>query len=264
LHDFLDEWSQNGKHLQPEIANYLKGHFLGEPLRDWDISRPAPYFGFEIPDYPGNYWYVWFDAPIGYMASTKQWCDRTGNRFDDWWKSKDTEIHHFIGKDITYFHTLFWPGMLKVSGYGPVENVSVHVHGFLTINGEKMSKSKGTFVNARTYLDNLDPSYLRYFYASKLNDRVDDLDLSLDEFIAKVNTDLVGKVVNLASRSAKFVEKLGLSAAYPDDGGLFEQAAAAGDEIAEAYESCDYSRATRLIMALADRANPFVEQAKPW
>jgi methionyl-tRNA synthetase len=264
LHEFLEEWSQNGEHLQPEIANYLKGHFLGEPLRDWDISRPAPYFGFEIPDYPGNYWYVWFDAPIGYMASTRQWCDRTHQKFDDWWKSPDTEIHHFIGKDITYFHTLFWPGMLKVSDYGPVENVHVHVHGFLTVNGEKMSKSKGTFVNARTYLNHLDPSYLRYFYAAKLNDRVDDLDLSLDEFIAKVNTDLVGKVVNLASRTAKFVELTGLSKQYPDDGGLFANAAKVGDEIVEAYESCDYSRAMRHIMQLADAANPFVEDNKPW
>ncbi len=264
LHEFLEEWSQNGKHLQPEIANYLKGHFLGEPLRDWDISRPAPYFGFEIPDYPGNYWYVWFDAPIGYMASTQQWCDRHGQKLDDWWKSKNTEIHHFIGKDITYFHTLFWPGMLKVSGYGPAENVHVHVHGFLTVNGEKMSKSKGTFVNARTYLNKLDPSYLRYFFASKLNDRVDDLDLSLDEFIAKVNTDLVGKVVNLASRTAKFVEQMGLSKAYPNDGGLFSQAATLGDKIAEAYEACDYSHAMRLIMQLADQANPFVEENKPW
>jgi methionyl-tRNA synthetase len=264
LHEFLEDWSQNGKHLQSEIANYLKGHFLGEPLRDWDISRPAPYFGFEIPDYPGNYWYVWFDAPIGYIASTQQWCNRHGQKLDDWWKSKNTEIHHFIGKDITYFHTLFWPGMLKVSGYGPVENVHVHVHGFLTVNGEKMSKSKGTFVNARTYLNNLDPSYLRYFFASKLNDRVDDLDLSLDEFIAKVNTDLVGKVVNLASRTAKFVEQTGLSKKYPDDGGLFANAVELGNEIAEAYESCDYSRAMRLIMQLADQANPFVEENKPW
>ncbi len=268
LHEFLEEWSQNGKHLQPEIANYLKGHFLGEPLRDWDISRPAPYFGFEISDYPGNYWYVWFDAPIGYMASTQQWCDRHGRKFDDWWKSNDTEIHHFIGKDITYFHTLFWPGMLKVSGYGPVENVHVHVHGFLTVNGEKMSKSKGTFVNARTYLNHLDPSYLRYFYASKLNDRVDDLDLSLDEFIAKVNTDLVGKVVNLASRTAKFVEHTGLSKQYPyeiDTQGYFETAwENTGVLIAEAYEQCDYSHAMRLIMALADRANQFVDSEKPW
>ena len=262
LHGFLDQWTQSGDHLQPEIANYLKGHFLGDPLRDWDISRPAPYFGFEIPDSPGNFWYVWFDAPIGYMASTKQWCDRTGEEFDTWWRSPDTEIHHFIGKDITYFHTLFWPGMLKTAGYSlPTK---VHIHGFLTVDGEKMSKSKGTFVMARTYLNHLDPSYLRYFYASKLSSRVDDLDLSLEEFAAKVNTDLVNKVVNLASRSAKFVEKTGLSQKYPDDGGLFEHAAKLGEEIAQAYEECEFSKAMRLIMSLADRANPFVEENKPW
>ena len=263
LHGFLNEWTQTGGHLQPEIANYLKGHFLGDALRDWDISRPAPYFGFEIPDAPGNYWYVWFDAPIGYMASTKQWCDREGEEFEDWWKRRETcEVHHFIGKDITYFHTLFWPGMLKTAGYSlPTK---VHIHGFLTVDGEKMSKSKGTFVAAETYLKHLDPSYLRYFYASKLSSKVDDIDLSIDEFIAKVNTDLVGKVVNLASRSAKFVQKTGLSEEYPDDGGLFEKAAAAGREIAEAYEKTDYSQAMRLILSLADQANPFVEEAKPW
>lgn len=267
LHGFLREWTQTSGALQAEVANYLRGHFLGErdkpePLRDWDISRPAPYFGFEIPDSPGNYWYVWFDAPIGYMASTKQWCDRTGEKFDDWWKSDQCEIHHFIGKDITYFHTLFWPGMLETAGYSlPTK---VHIHGFLTVDGEKMSKSKGTFVAARTYLDHLDPAYLRYFYASKLSSKVDDIDLSIEEFIAKVNTDLVGKVVNLASRSAKFVEKTGLSDKYPDDGGLFERAAAAGDEIAAAYEACDYSKAMRLVMQLADAANPYVEKNKPW
>jgi methionyl-tRNA synthetase len=262
LHGFLNEWTQSGDHLQSEIANYLKGHFLGAPLRDWDISRPAPYFGFEIPDSPGNYWYVWFDAPIGYMASTREWCDRTGEEFDDWWRSPDCEIHHFIGKDITYFHTLFWPGMLKTAGY--TLPTKVHVHGFLTVDGEKMSKSKGTFVAARTYLDHLDPSYLRYFYASKLSSHVEDLDLAVDEFVAKVNTDLVNKVVNLASRTAKFVETIGLSKQYPDDGGLFAAAAAAGDEIRDAYEACDFSRAMRLILALADRANPFVEERKPW
>ena len=262
LHDFLDEWTQSGDHLQPEVANYLKGHFLGEPLRDWDISRPAPYFGFEIPDSPGNYWYVWFDAPIGYMASTRQWCDRTGERFDDWWRSAECEIHHFIGKDITYFHTLFWPGMLRAAGYSlPTK---VHIHGFLTVDGEKMSKSKGTFVAARTYLNHLDPSYLRYFYASKLSAKVDDIDLSTGEFIAKVNTDLVNKVVNLASRSAKFVERTGLADTYPHDGGLFETAAEAGHAVREAYEACDYSRAMRLIMAMADQANPYVEEHKPW
>jgi methionyl-tRNA synthetase len=267
LHAFLEKWTQAGDHLQPEIVNYLTGHFLGEPLRDWDISRPAPYFGFEIPDSPGNYWYVWFDAPIGYMASTRQWCDRMTaagqlQKFDDWWRSPECEVHHFIGKDITYFHTLFWPGMLKTAGYSlPTK---VHIHGFLTVDGEKMSKSKGTFVAARTYLDHLDPSYLRYFYATKLSSRVEDLDLAVDEFVAKVNTDLVNKVVNLASRTAKFVESTGLSKEYPDDGGLFVAAAAAGDEIRAAYEACDYGRATRLILALADRANPFVEDRKPW
>jgi len=271
LHRFLDDWSQTSDALQPEIANYLKGHFLGEegsrenppkPLRDWDVSRPAPYFGFEIPDSPGNYWYVWFDAPIGYMASTQQWCKRNKQKLDWWWKSADCEIHHFIGKDITYFHTLFWPGMLFTAGYSLPRKV--HIHGFLTVDGEKMSKSRGTFVMARTYLNHLDPSYARYFYASKLSSRVEDIDLSIPEFVAKVNTDLVGKVVNLASRTAKFVEATGLSTTYPDDGGLFAAAAAAGDEIAEAYESCDYGRAMRTIMALADRANPFVEEAKPW
>jgi len=268
LHPFLDEWTQCGKHLQPEIANYLQGHFLGDRLRDWDISRPAPYFGFEIPDSPGNFWYVWFDAPIGYMASARQWCDREGESFDDWWPrasssgSSDCEVHHFIGKDITYFHTLFWPGMLKTAGYRlPTK---VHVHGFLTVDGEKMSKSKGTFVNARTYLDHLDPSYLRYFYASKLSSKVDDIDLGIDEFVAKVDKDLRGKFVNLASRSAKFVAKTGLSAEYPDDGGLFAEAAAAATEIAEDYESCDTSKAMRRIMALADNANVFVESNKPW
>ncbi len=267
LHGFLDEWTQTSGALQPEVTNYLRGHFLGEPenpepLRDWDISRPAPYFGFEIPDSPSNYWYVWFDAPIGYMASTKQWCDRNGESFDDWWKSDGCEIHHFIGKDITYFHTLFWPGMLKTAGFSlPTK---VHIHGFLTVDGEKMSKSKGTFVAARTYLKHLDPSYLRYFYASKLSSKVDDIDLSIDEFIAKVNTDLVGKVVNLASRAAKFVQQTGLSKKYPDDGGLFQAAATAGDEIAQAYEECEYSKAMRLIMQLADQANPYVEDAKPW
>jgi methionyl-tRNA synthetase len=262
LHDFLADWAVNSDSLQPEILNKLETDFLHEPLRDWDVSRPAPYFGFEITDVPGHYWYVWFDAPIGYIASTQQWCDRTGEKLDRWWKSPDCEIHHFIGKDITYFHTLFWPGMLKTAGYSlPTK---VHIHGFLTVDGEKMSKSKGTFVRARTYLNHLDPSYLRYFYATKLSSRVDDLDLSIDEFVAKVNTDLVNKVVNLASRTAKFVEKTGLSPKYPDDGGLFAEAAAAGDEVAAAYEACDYSKAMRLIIALADRANPFVEENKPW
>ncbi|MEZ6136051.1 MAG: methionine--tRNA ligase [Pirellulaceae bacterium] len=262
LHDFLEQWTQCGEHLQSEVANYLKGHFLGEPLRDWDISRPAPYFGFEIPDLPGHYWYVWFDAPIGYVASTQQWCQRHGEQLDDWWRSPATEIHHFIGKDITYFHTLFWPGMLKTAGFElPTK---VHIHGFLTVDGEKMSKSKGTFIKAETYLKHLNPTYLRYYFASKLGPRLDDLDLNFDEFTTKVNADLVGKVVNLASRTAKFAAKTGLAAQYPDDGGLFELGASAGAAIAEAYEACDNAKAMRLIMELADRANPYVENAQPW
>lgn len=262
LHEFLDDWSQSGEHLQEEVANYLKGHFLHQPLRDWDVSRPAPYFGFEISDSPGNFWYVWFDAPIGYMASTMQWCRVHGEEFDDWWRSEETEIHHFIGKDITYFHTLFWPGMLKTAGY-QLPTI-VHIHGFLTVGGKKMSKSLGTFVEAATYLRHLDPAYLRYYYATKLGPRLDDLDLNLDEFVTKVNADLVGKVVNLASRTARFVQNTRLSAKYPDDGGLFEQASRLGDEIADAYEKCDYNRAMRFIMDLADRANPYVESHEPW
>lgn len=262
LHGFLEEWSQRGSHLQPEVANYLKGHFLGEPLRDWDISRPAPYFGFEIPDSPGNYWYVWFDAPIGYLASTKEWCDETGESFDSWWRGRDIEIHHFIGKDITYFHTLFWPAMLKTAGFSlPTK---VHIHGFLTVGGEKMSKSKGTFVKAATYLKHLDPSYLRYYYASKLGTGLDDIDMNLEEFVTKVNSDLVGKVVNLASRTAKFLQGGILSDEYPGDGGLFDQASLDGDQIAAAYEAGDYNAAMRSIMACADRANKFVDDRQPW
>lgn len=262
LHGFLDEWTQSGHHLQPEIANYLKGHFLHEKLRDWDVSRPAPYFGFEIPDSPGNYWYVWFDAPIGYMASTRQWCDKHGEKFDDWWRNDNCEIHHFIGKDITYFHTLFWPAMLKTAKMNlPTK---VHIHGFLTVGGEKMSKSKGTFVRAATYLEHLNPSYLRYYYASKLTAKVDDIDMNLDEFVMKINSDLVGKVVNLASRTAKFVANTGLSSEYPDDGGLFQQATDDGSAIAKAYEATDFNRAMRIIMAATDRANQYVEHAEPW
>lgn len=262
LHGFLEEWTQSGDHLQSEVANYLKGHFLGDPLRDWDISRPAPYFGFEIPDSPGNYWYVWFDAPIGYIASTQQWCDANNEKLEDWWKSDSTEIHHFIGKDITYFHTLFWPGMLKTAGY--TLPTKVHIHGFLTVDGRKMSKSDGTFIKASTYAKHLDVAYLRYYYAAKLGPRLDDLDLNLEDFAQRIDSDLVGKVVNLASRTAKFAAKTGLSETYPDDGGLFKQAAETGAEIAEAYENCDFNKAVRLIMELANRANPYVEGKEPW
>ena len=272
LQEFLREWTQSSGALDPRIANYLAGHFLGEPLRDWDVSRPAPYFGFEIPDAPGHYWYVWFDAPVGYIAATEEWCAARGGSWEAWWgrggggdAARDTapaEIHHFIGKDITYFHTLFWPAMLEAAGLAlPTK---VRIHGFLTVNGQKMSKSRGTFLLARTYLDHLDPGMLRYYYAAKLSGGIDDIDLNLDEFVAKVNADLVGKVVNLASRTARWLEATGLPAAYPDDGGLFAAAAADGAAIAAAYEECDFARAMRLVMAAADRANAYVDAEQPW
>ena len=262
FHDFLDEWTQSPGRLQPEIANQLKGSFLSEPLRDWDVSRPAPYFGFEIPDAPGHFFYVWVDAPIGYIASTRDWCDQNGEQVEDWWNNPDREIHHFIGKDIVYFHTLFWPAMLKTGGYELPRHVQVN--GFLTVNGEKMSKRKGTFLQARTYLEHLSPNYLRYYFASKLSSSVTDIDLNFEEFTAKVNSDLVGKLINLASRTARFMKGQKLCESYPDDGGLFERGAAAGAEIAEAYEACDTNKVTRVVMALADRANEYVEAGAPW
>ncbi len=271
LHDFLETWTQSGV-MPKESANYLKNYFLNEKneetgafepksLEDWDISRPAPYFGFEIPDSPGNYWYVWFDAPIGYMASTRQWCEAHGEDFDDWWKSEETEIHHFIGKDIQYFHTLFWPAMLKTAGFSLPKYV--HIHGFLNVDGEKMSKSTGTMVDASKYLEHLDPAYLRFYYASKLSSRVEDIDLNLEEFASTVDS-VFKKVVNLASRTAKFLKPTGFSGKYPDDGGLFQEFARAGEKIAEHYENADYSRAIRAILDLADKANPYIEENAPW
>lgn len=266
LHGFLETWTRSGP-LDPRVANYLAGHFLGEPLRDWDVSRPAPYFGFEIPDAPGHYWYVWFDAPIGYVAATAEWCQANGSTVEDWWNrdaagNARAEIHHFIGKDIVYFHTLFWPAMLEAAG--KALPTKVRVHGFLTVNGQKMSKSRGTFILARTYLDHLDPGMLRYYYAAKISGGIDDIDLNLEEFAAKVNADLVGKVVNLASRTARWLEATGLSETYPDDGGLFAAAAAESDAIAEAYEAGDFARAMRIVMLAADRANAYVDAAQPW
>ncbi len=266
LHGFLADWTRSSGALDPPITNYLSGHFLGEPLRDWDVSRPAPYFGFEIPDAPGHYWYVWFDAPIGYLAATAEWCESHGQDMAAWWgrggAATPAEIHHVIGKDIIYFHTLFWPAMLEAAGLAlPTK---VRVHGFLTVNGQKMSKSRGTFVLARTWLEHLDPAALRYYYAAKLSGGIDDIDLNLDEFMTKANADLVGKVVNLASRTARWLEATGLAATYPADGGLFDQAAAAGIEIAAAYEAGDFARGMRLVMLAADRANAFVDAEQPW
>ncbi len=260
--ELLVRFVDDERKLEPSVRNYLRGHFLGEPLRDWDVSRPAPYFGFEIPDAPGQYWYVWYDAPIGYVGTTREYCAEKGQDFDAWWRNPECEIHHFIGKDIVYFHTLFWPAMLAAGGFNLPSRV--HVHGFLTLNGEKMSKSRGTLVLARSYLEHLDPAYLRYFYASRLGPRPDDIDLNLVEFEQKVNAELINKVVNLGSRTIRFLENAELAAVYPDDGGLFEEASAKGQEIAEAYEACDLARAMRLVMALADRANEFVDRREPW
>jgi len=259
---WLTEWTQSEGRMPREIANYLAGFFLKDPLHDWDVSRTAPYFGFEIPDAPGNYFYVWFDAPIGYIAATKQWCDKTGESFDAWWRAPEADIVHVIGKDIVKFHTLFWPVMLKTAGFALPRRVQAH--GFLTVNGEKMSKSKGTFVLASTFAKHLDPTFLRYYYATKLGSSVDDIDLSLDDLLKRVNAEIVNKVVNLASRSARFVEATGLAATYPDDGGIFASGAALAEEIAAAYDGWDFAKVTRLVTALADRANELVERAAPW
>jgi len=235
-------------------------------LQDWDISRDAPYFGFRIPGTEDKYFYVWLDAPVGYMASFRNLCDRRRDLdFDEYWRpGSDTEVYHFIGKDIMYFHTLFWPAVLSGSGFRTPS--SVFAHGFLTVNGQKMSKSRGTFINARTYLDNLDPSYLRYYYAAKLGPTIEDIDLNLDDFVARVNADLVGKLVNIASRCAGFINKRfggELASTLPDEAS-FAEVAAAADQIAGHYEKREYSKAMRLVMALADKANRYIDEQKPW
>ena len=259
----LQAWTQ-GKHTQPEIANKLNEWFEAG-LQDWDISRDAPYFGFEIPDAPGKYFYVWLDAPIGYMASFKQYCDRHGIDFNAWWdKDSEHEVFHFIGKDIAYFHTLFWPAMLAGSGYRTP--TAVFCHGFLTVNGQKMSKSRGTFITARTYLEQLNPEYLRYYFAAKLGNGIDDIDLNLEDFQQRVNSDLVGKVVNIASRCAGFINKkfagqLSGKIAEPE---LYARFVEASDRIAALYENREFSHAVREIMALADHANQYIDTQKPW
>ena len=250
--------------LQPGVINKLEEWFEAG-LQDWDISRDAPYFGFEIPDAPGKYFYVWLDAPIGYLASFRHLCDREGIDFDAFCGADSTaEMYHFIGKDIMYFHTLFWPAMLQGAGFRLPS--SVFVHGFLTVDGQKMSKSRGTFITARTYLDHLHPEYLRYYLAAKLGPGIDDIDLNLEDFQNRVNADLVGKVVNIASRCAGFISRLfdGRLCATLDDPALLESAQAAGTSIAQAYEAREYGRAMREIMALADRVNQYIDQRKPW
>lgn len=261
--DMLSEWIQSGS-LQPQIANKLQ-EWLQSGLQAWDISRDAPYFGFLIPGTTDKYFYVWLDAPIGYLASLQHYCETHGQGdFQQLWQAEDTEIYHFIGKDIVYFHSLFWPAMLH--GAGLRKPTSIYTHGFLTVNGQKMSKSRGTFIKARTYLDHLEPEYLRYYFASKLSGSVEDLDLNFTDFMQRVNADLVGKVVNIASRCAGFIHKhfagkLSLECSAPE---LLAQFIKAEALIAENYETREYARAVRHIMELADLANQYIDAQKPW
>nr|WP_274522130.1 methionine--tRNA ligase [Halorhodospira sp. 9621] len=268
LQDFeamLRQWAST-EHLQPEIINKLNEWFEAG-LRDWDISRDAPYFGFRIPGTEEKYFYVWLDAPIGYMASFRRLAEERGIDFDAFWdaeRADETELYHFIGKDIAYFHTLFWPAMLHGSGYRTP--TAVYCHGFLTVNGQKMSKSRGTFITARTYLEHLDPEYLRYYTAAKLSDSVEDIDLSFDDFVQRVNSDVVGKLVNIASRCAGFITKrfdgrLAPRLSAPE---LFRTFTASAERIAELYEQREYARAVREIMHLADQANQYIDAEKPW
>lgn len=272
--DFLKAWTSgnnphDGKpHLQPEALNKMK-EWLGEgeetTLSDWDISRDAPYFGFEIPDAPGKYFYVWLDAPVGYMASFKNLCDRIGIDFDEYFKAdSQTEMYHFIGKDILYFHALFWPAMLHFSGHRTP--TGVYAHGFLTVDGQKMSKSRGTFITAKSYLEQgLNPEWMRYYIAAKLNSKIEDIDLNLQDFISRVNSDLVGKYVNIAARASGFIAKR-FEGRLKDVSGsaLLAKLAAESDNIAEQYENREYARALRDIMALADAVNEYVDANKPW
>ncbi|XGA78697.1 methionine--tRNA ligase [Halomonas sp. CH40] len=261
--EFLQQWINDG-HVQPQIRNKLMEWFESG-FNEWDISRDAPYFGFEIPDAPGKYFYVWLDAPIGYLASFKHLCEREGIDFDAFWQpGSDAEVYHFIGKDIVYFHALFWPAMLHGADFRTP--TAVNCHGFVTVDGAKMSKSRGTFIKAATYADFLNPEYLRYYFAAKLTSKVDDLDLNLDDFAARVNSDLVGKVVNIASRCAGFVKKLGDSqlSANCAEPQMLARFIAAGDEIADDYEAREFSRAMRRIMELADEANTYIADAEPW
>ncbi|MCX4187669.1 methionine--tRNA ligase [Methylophaga sp. OBS4] len=259
----LKEWTQSD-HLQPEVSRKLNEWF-DSGLQDWDISRDAPYFGFEIPDTDNKFFYVWMDAPIGYLASFKNYCDRTGIDFDAFMKpGSDTELVHFIGKDIIYFHALFWPAMLEGAGFRQPDNI--YAHGFLTVDGKKMSKSRGTFIKARTYLDHLSPEYLRYYFAAKLGSGIEDIDLSLDDFQTRINADLVGKVVNIASRCAGFISKRfdGRLAAELSEPALFRDFSNQAEAIAKRYEQREFGQAMREIMALADRANQYIDEMKPW
>jgi methionyl-tRNA synthetase len=261
--EMLRDWTHAG-HLQPEVRNKL-AEWLDGGLQQWDISRDAPYFGFEIPDAPGKYFYVWLDAPIGYMASFKNLCDKKGLDFNEFWsKNSDAELYHFIGKDIIYFHALFWPAMLNGAHFRTPS--AIFAHGFLTVNGEKMSKSRGTFITARTYLEHLNPEYLRYYFAAKLSAGVDDIDLNFDDFSQRVNSDLVGKVVNIASRCSGFISKRfdNCLSEHCSEPALFDQFVDANVLISELYEIREFGKAMREIMALADLANQYIDHKKPW
>ena len=261
--DMLKDWFAAG-HVQSEIANKMH-EWLDEGLQDWDISRNAPYWGFEIPDAPGKYFYVWLDAPIGYMASFKNWCEANGQDFDYYWsKESSAELYHFIGKDIARFHTMFWPAMLHGAGFRKPS--AVYCHGFLTVDGQKMSKSRGTFIMARTYLEHLNPEYLRYYFSAKLGPGIDDVDLNLEDFTTRVNSDLVGKLVNIASRCAGFINKRfdGKLAARLSTDELSRQYVKAAETIAGYYENREYGKAMRDIMALADKANQYIDEKQPW
>ena len=266
LEDFeamLKDWFAAG-HVQSEIANKMN-EWLEEGLQDWDISRNAPYWGFEIPGAPGKYFYVWLDAPIGYMASFKNWCASSGHDFDHYWKrDSEAELYHFIGKDIARFHTMFWPAMLHGAGFRKPS--AVYCHGFLTVDGQKMSKSRGTFIMARTYLEHLNPEYLRYYFAAKLGPGIDDIDLNLEDFTTRVNADLVGKLVNIASRCAGFINKRfdGRLAEELSSDRLSRQTVEAADAIAGYYENREFGKAMRDIMALADKVNQFIDEQQPW
>ena len=267
--DFLEQWTQSGT-LQQEAANKLKEWFKAG-LTDWDISRDAPYFGFEIPDAPGKFFYVWLDAPIGYMASFKNFCQKNSVNFDEYWNiNSDTELVHFIGKDILYFHALFWPATLKYSDFRLPDKI--YAHGFLTINGEKMSKSRGTFITARSYLDTLkNPDLLRYYFFSKLNDSMEDIDLNLDDFLVKVNSDLVGKFINIASRTSGFIVKyfdniLIEANDFTDEDSInyINNLVALKKEIILLYDARQYSKLTRLVMSHVEVINEFVNKREPW
>lgn len=260
----LQQWVRSGNHLQAGVVNKLNEWFA-QGLKSWDISRDAPYFGFEIPDAPGKYFYVWLDAPIGYMSSFKQLCERSNLDFNAYWDAgSQTELYHFVGKDIIYFHALFWPAMLYGAKFRTPS--AVFTHGFLTINGEKMSKSRGTFILASDYLKHLNPEYLRYYFAAKSNNSIDDIDLNFDDFTQRVNSDLVGKVVNIASRSAGFLHKnfSGMLSANLAAPALFQEFIAASETISKSMEEREYHQAVRQIMALADRANQYIDEKKPW